>query len=864
MNRRQMIIISVTSIFLVLLILVGLTYAYFLTQIKGNTNERSISVSTADLKLEYGDGNGLISAVNVIPGVYVTGNDGKTFTVENKGNATVENYGIFLTELVNDLADTSDLVYTLTCVSKNVQTNEVSGTCNGVSSETEFPTNNSLLVTNDIGVGIRHEYRLDVLFKETNTDQSDNMNKTIRAKIDLYALAGTIDIEGTVTGYQNGDYIVVNSAEPKKTIIEETETEGVGYYKVVGLLPDNHTITLYDSENTSKASTTFILNKAQSAGVSGNTITMTDETRSATIDLTFNAGNLTKEISQTLEDYNPYPFNKGTLAYAILDSATKTLNGTTYREMPLTIPGREVTMLYNDGGVSQSQSSTDYVQSRSVRNPYINNIYYTYGDTISYENGLYTITNKDGSELQAVLLSEEYKTLKGKYIVSSEGSNSQTPVSGANKGSVYYVYDTSYDQVNNSGRIYYIQLYKGCASNELYITYGDSYELDRKTGYYSIFNQDGSELKTVKYNEGYNSVLVDKYIASVNGSYDSTPYSYSNSTIYKVTNSSTATKIAYKSITKSSVTSPVESTLSITNDNYGTSYYYRGNVEDNYVNFAGMCFRIVRIEGDGSIKLILEDQDQTCESADGNWNIPTETGGEVKTGNFGYDDLTYTVNKKYIVGDYLNPKPNSESTSQQFAYKNFQNGPLKNYLSKLKSGDWCYDDKAYDTNWIGDILYFQEIFNRETYYRNHRDLYYGTYSRFHSRSVDEVTLECYGTIFNKFNDNSEMYVAALTGEELAFAGGGFAKNDYYYLVNNYQRNNNLNFWSMSLATYYIGIMDKEVGATDEPVSLLSDGRYEIYNFVYNDNVSFRPAIQLKSGTNISGGVGTKANPYVIQ
>ena len=56
MNRKQKIIVSVTGIFIVLLILVGLTYAYFLTRIQGNTNTKSISVTTADLKLTYGDG----------------------------------------------------------------------------------------------------------------------------------------------------------------------------------------------------------------------------------------------------------------------------------------------------------------------------------------------------------------------------------------------------------------------------------------------------------------------------------------------------------------------------------------------------------------------------------------------------------------------------------------------------------------------------------------------------------------------------------------------------------------------------------------------------------------------------------------
>ena len=53
MNRKQKIIVSITGIFLVVMILVGLTYAYFLTKITGNTNDKSISVSSANLVLEY-------------------------------------------------------------------------------------------------------------------------------------------------------------------------------------------------------------------------------------------------------------------------------------------------------------------------------------------------------------------------------------------------------------------------------------------------------------------------------------------------------------------------------------------------------------------------------------------------------------------------------------------------------------------------------------------------------------------------------------------------------------------------------------------------------------------------------------------
>ena len=41
-------------------------------------------------------------------------------------------------------------------------------------------------------------------------------------------------------------------------------------------------------------------------------------------------------------------------------------------------------------------------------------------------------------------------------------------------------------------------------------------------------------------------------------------------------------------------------------DDYGMSYYYRGNVTNNYVYFAGYYWRILRVNGDGSIRIIYD------------------------------------------------------------------------------------------------------------------------------------------------------------------------------------------------------------------------------------------------------------------
>ncbi len=305
-----------------------------------------------------------------------------------------------------------------------------------------------------------------------------------------------------------------------------------------------------------------------------------------------------------------------------------------------------------------------------------------------------------------------------------------------------------------------------------------------------------------------------------------------------------------------------EKNMSIATDDYGTSYYYRGNVIDNYVNFAGMCWRAVRIAGDGSIKLILEDQDETCsETMNGNWDIPTTTGGTVKKGNFGYtehaantltaSDGTKNSRAKKLV-NYLNGGTNNDK-SIATAFKNFQTGPLANYLDKLKAGDWCLNDKAYATESDNTTtLTSQEILDKQI---KGTSFYYDEYVRLNGKTTKEPTLKCNGTNMNKFADNTDMYVGTLTADEIVYAGGkGYAVNIGYYLINNYQKTNSLYFWSLSPSDF---------GGND-------DFAFRVYYngsvgnaYLFGSSDSFRPAVSLKSSVQIIGGNGTKANAYTI-
>lgn len=97
MNTKQKLTLGIAAIFMVTLTIVGVTYAYFVTRVTGETTE-SVNVQTASLaSVEYGDGNNVITLNNILPGTTTY----KTFTVTNKGkksdNAAEASYDIFLT-----------------------------------------------------------------------------------------------------------------------------------------------------------------------------------------------------------------------------------------------------------------------------------------------------------------------------------------------------------------------------------------------------------------------------------------------------------------------------------------------------------------------------------------------------------------------------------------------------------------------------------------------------------------------------------------------------------------------------------------------------------------------------------------------
>ena len=293
--------------------------------------------------------------------------------------------------------------------------------------------------------------------------------------------------------------------------------------------------------------------------------------------------------------------------------------------------------------------------------------------------------------------------------------------------------------------------------------------------------------------------------------------------------------------------SETEAVLSRTEDDYGDSYYYRGNVKNNFVNFSGMCFRIVRIQGDGSIKITLADRDHECNSSDYTTSstdsafISTDTYSYKMTPSNTIDDLKYeTSDLKTILEAWLYGGSYTIGSIKETFEKKIDN-------SKLIETEWCNDMS------ISEKKYYDENYNKtdDATKAIYSEYDYGAYDRMYTKKTPTLKCNMKG-LDNTVSLKIKSKIGLLTADEVAFAGGSYLKNNLVYYLKD---NGNKPYWTMSPSyLYYDGnAIVWFVGTNGN----LSD------NFVYRSR-SVRPVIALRSDVQITSGNGTQANPYIIK
>ena len=385
-----------------------------------------------------------------------------------------------------------------------------------------------------------------------------------------------------------------------------------------------------------------------------------------------------------------------------------------------------------------------------------------------------------------------------------------------------------------------------------YFTYGTGY-----TANGSKFNLTGTAVTADTYANSYSS-LVGKYFvsssASSNGSSTAgTMKTTTNlSSVYYVV-SATSSSYTYKQITSNKNTT--EALLASTEDDYGTSYYFRGAVKNNYVQFANKCWRIVRINGDGSVKLVLHNDNTS------NASSPCASSNNSTTAAFArYSGSSYTsvfnsnYNDNAYIGfmygatgasDYASTHANTNKSDILKNLETWYTNNLTSYESKLADTIWC-NDKSTVSGGLG-------------YGTNATD--YGAYNRL--ASTKQPTLKCPNdnnggklskfTVDDTINGNGDLTykIGLLTADEIAFAGS----IAYTYNRSTYLQENTGTTWWWSLSPSSFGGSSAYVWSVFSGYLVDGGGAYDVFGL--------RPVISLISSTNVTGD-GTSENPYVVE
>ena len=206
-----------------------------------------------------------------------------------------------------------------------------------------------------------------------------------------------------------------------------------------------------------------------------------------------------------------------------------------------------------------------------------------------------------------------------------------------------------------------------------------------------------------------------------------------------------------------------------TSDNFGTSYYFRGAVDDNWVKYGinkngyEMYWRIIRINGDNTIRMIYS-----------GINAPTVnqsdvmTGADTAIGTSAYNSSL--ARAEYVGFMYASGSQHNNSTSSLIKTKIdnwFETTSLKND-SNLANGIFCNDRSTSSSNWSS---------------KPSSTIYYNTNIRASSSNpIPKLWCENNKDMLSSGSDNITYPVGLITVDEIILAGGNvLLGNSNYYL-----------------------------------------------------------------------------------
>lgn len=159
-------------LFGVVVLTITTSYAYFLSKLTiVNPDNSNSEFTTANISATYSDGDA-ISLTNAIPN---TTSKVKTIKFTNTCNLDLD-YKINWKTITN--TGITGLKYTISCTDS---------TTTGTGTELDMPSSPSTLISGTLKPNASNTCQLQVIYKDTGLDQSDEMGKTFSATLEAVA-----------------------------------------------------------------------------------------------------------------------------------------------------------------------------------------------------------------------------------------------------------------------------------------------------------------------------------------------------------------------------------------------------------------------------------------------------------------------------------------------------------------------------------------------------------------------------------------------------------------------------------------------------------------------------------------------------
>ena len=361
--------------------------------------------------------------------------------------------------------------------------------------------------------------------------------------------------------------------------------------------------------------------------------------------------------------------------------------------------------------------------------------------------------------------------------------------------------------------------------------------------------------------------------------------------------------------------------LYMAEDDEGESYYYRGAVRNNYVSFAGFLWRIIRRNGDGSVRMIYSgksvsdtgdattignssfnskywdptyvgykyNEDFSLHESNGTTNYNWFTNTQKHNYGTGYTfdeatkkftltgnirELTWKDNYDEIVSGQLysclNTSCNVVYKITEYVNENTMKvQPISYSSNSLLSAQTNQTDSPIKTkldNWYQSNLTSYSLYLADETFCNDKSV----------KSGDGYKLDSYTQYgaFDRLNNKKTPSLECSVDNDKFRVSSASAKLDYPIGLiladevalaggvngvtnTNYYLYNSRTFWTLSPSVFSSG------GSAAYAWIVMLSGRLTPWNWVV-DSFGVRPVINLKVDVNISKGDGSSLNPFIVK